>query len=76
MGDRGREGQKRIKTESGRWISASYKSNSYKDWKERHKIDTPLVGMEEEEEQVKGSFIPLLTGITGRQRLSCKGIHE
>lgn len=46
MGESGQESQrkKRIKTESGHWIKASYKSNAYKEWKERHKIDAPLAG--------------------------------
>jgi len=30
---------KKIKTESGSWISASYKSNRYKAWKEKSKVD-------------------------------------
>lgn len=40
--------QKRIKTESGHWIRASYKSNAYREWKGRHNIDTPIGGQEEE----------------------------
>ena len=40
--------KKRIKTESGHWIQASFKSNAYKEWKEKHKIDTPFNGQEEE----------------------------
>jgi ATP-dependent RNA helicase DDX54/DBP10 len=31
--------KKRIKTESGHWIQASFKSNAYKEWKERHRVD-------------------------------------
>ena len=48
---------KRIKTESGHWIRASYKSSAYKDWKDRHKIDTPL-GRGEEERVVAGGVAP------------------
>ena len=44
---------KRIKTESGRKIAASYKSQLYKKWRERHKIDAMLTG-EEEREDVEG----------------------
>ena len=29
VGESGKEGQKRVKTESGTWIAASYKSNAY-----------------------------------------------
>ncbi len=52
VGDSGQDapGKKRIKTESGHWIRASYKSNAYKEWKEKHKINTPFGGQEEEEE--------------------------
>ena len=31
--------KKRIKTESGQWIQASFKSNAYREWKEKHKIE-------------------------------------
>ncbi|XP_067665938.1 ATP-dependent RNA helicase DDX54-like isoform X2 [Haliotis asinina] len=32
--------KKKIKTESGTWISASYKSNAYPLWRDKHKIDS------------------------------------
>ncbi|KAI0241745.1 hypothetical protein LSAT2_020041 [Lamellibrachia satsuma] len=32
------EGKKKVKTESGTWISASYKSNLYKEWLEKNKV--------------------------------------
>ena len=38
---------KRIKTESGQWIKASYKSDVYKKWKDKHKIEGALIGGEE-----------------------------
>ena len=41
--------KKRIKTESGHWIKASYKSDAYQRWRDKYKIDTPLCGQEEEE---------------------------
>lgn len=47
VGDSGNE-PKRIKTESGRWIKASYRSNIYQEWKEKHKVDSPLAGAEED----------------------------
>ncbi len=42
--------EKRVKTESGHWIKASYKSNAYRDWKDKHKISTSLSGQGEEGE--------------------------
>ena len=49
VGPSSEEGQKakRIKTESGHWIKASYKSDAYQRWREKYKIDTPLGGQEE-----------------------------
>lgn len=47
VGDSGTQ-PKRIKTESGQWIRASYKTNAYQEWRERHKIDMPLAGAEED----------------------------
>ena len=35
---------KKIKTESGRKIAASYKSQSYQRWRERHKLETIVAG--------------------------------
>ena len=46
--------KRRIKTESGQWIRASFKSNAYKEWKDKHKIEAPLVGCEEEGVAVGG----------------------
>lgn len=48
VGDSGQEKQKKIKTESGHYINASYKSSAYHDWRDKHKIDTPLTGQETE----------------------------
>ncbi len=46
-GNGGDNNKKRIKTESGVWIPASYKSDRYAKWKERSK----LAQMQEEQEQ-------------------------
>ncbi|XP_006005488.1 ATP-dependent RNA helicase DDX54 isoform X1 [Latimeria chalumnae] len=35
----GREDKKKVKTESGRYISKSYKKNLYEEWKKKYKID-------------------------------------
>lgn len=51
--------KKRIKTESGHWIQASFKSNAYKEWKEKHKIDTPFNGQQEESGGVQRSRQPV-----------------
>ena len=57
MGESGQEEprKKRIKTESGHWIQASYKSSAYKDWREKHKIVAQFGAQEEEEEGEGGS---------------------
>ncbi|XP_029427665.1 ATP-dependent RNA helicase DDX54 [Rhinatrema bivittatum] len=39
VGRTGQEDKKKIKTESGRFISSSYKRNLYSDWKKKYKID-------------------------------------
>lgn len=49
VGDSGTEKQKKIKTESGHYIKASYKSSAYRDWRDKHKIDAPLTGLENED---------------------------
>lgn len=49
VGESGSDKQKRIKTESGHLIRASYKSSAYRDWRDRHKIETPLTGLEVED---------------------------
>ena len=54
VGETGQEGRKRIKTESGGWISSSYKSNAYREWMERHKIEGTLAGEEGEKEEDRG----------------------
>ena len=51
VGDGGTQ-PKRIKTESGQWIKASYKTSAYQEWRERHKIDMPLAGTEEDTQAV------------------------
>lgn len=47
--------KRKIRTESGQWIQASYKSGVYQEWKDKHKIDTaPLVGGEVKGQSSKG----------------------
>ncbi|XP_072456470.1 ATP-dependent RNA helicase DDX54 isoform X4 [Notamacropus eugenii] len=48
VGNTGQEDKKKIKTESGRYISGSYKRDLYQKWKQKHKIGDP--DSEEEEE--------------------------
>ncbi|XP_071111422.1 ATP-dependent RNA helicase DDX54-like [Haliotis cracherodii] len=60
--------KKKIKTESGTWISASYKSNAYRDWRDRHKIDSNP-GDSDDEGQKSRSFGPgrlVVMGSKGR----------
>ena len=56
---------KRVKTESGHWIKASYKSHAYQEWKDRYKLDTPLAGAEEDT-QAAVSFKKPSRGRKGR----------
>ncbi|XP_072271416.1 ATP-dependent RNA helicase DDX54 [Pyxicephalus adspersus] len=39
VGSGGHEDKKKVRTESGRLISSSYKKNIYEDWKKKYKID-------------------------------------
>lgn len=39
MGQSGQEDKKKIKTESGQYISSSYKRDLYQKWKQKQKID-------------------------------------
>ena len=49
VGQTGKEANvKKIKTESGQWIAASYKSRSYQQWRERHKMEALQAGEEED----------------------------
>ena len=57
VGETGKEGRKKIKTESGGWISSSYKTNAYQEWMEQHKIEGTLVGEEGEKEEEDRGFI-------------------
>ncbi|XP_073528062.1 ATP-dependent RNA helicase DDX54 [Phyllobates terribilis] len=52
VGAGGHEDKKKIKTESGRVISSSYKTNIYEDWKKKYKIDDQ--DSEEEEDGQAG----------------------
>nr|CAI5860206.1 unnamed protein product [Callosobruchus analis] len=48
----------KIKTESGAWIPATYKSNRYAEWKEKTKIDQEQADDNEEEEAQSKQNIP------------------
>ncbi|XP_078523287.1 ATP-dependent RNA helicase DDX54 isoform X1 [Lissotriton helveticus] len=50
VGATGKDDRKKIKTESGRIISSSYKKNIYEDWKKKYKIDD----RDSEEEEIGG----------------------
>ncbi|KAM8992693.1 ATP-dependent RNA helicase DDX54 [Ara ararauna] len=39
VGQTGQEDKKKVKTESGRYISSSYKNNLYEKWKQKYKVD-------------------------------------
>lgn len=52
VGSGGHDDKKKIKTESGRVISGSYKTNIYEDWKKKYKIDDQ--DSEEEDERQTG----------------------
>ena len=47
--DGGKEGVKKVKTESGSWISSTYKSGRYKKWKTGNRQEGMLGGEEHEE---------------------------
>ena len=66
VGDSGAEKQKKIKTESGHYIKASYKSSAYRDWRDKHKIETPLTGIESEETVDFASSAPGVSASGGR----------
>ena len=49
VGQTGKEANlKKVKTESGRKIAASYKTQLYQRWRERHKIDSLTAGGDED----------------------------
>merc|ERR1712001_667082 len=50
MGGQGDDSKKKIKTESGVWIPASYKSDRYAKWRERSKLEQQLEAEQEKEE--------------------------
>ncbi|NXS14337.1 DDX54 helicase, partial [Neodrepanis coruscans] len=39
VGQTGHEDKKKVRTESGRYISSSYKNNLYEKWKQKYKVD-------------------------------------
>ncbi|NXA54714.1 DDX54 helicase, partial [Nothocercus julius] len=56
VGQTGQEDKKKVRTESGRYISSSYKNNLYEKWKQKYKVDERDEDEEEERrgEQVRG----------------------
>ena len=42
VNESGKERSKKIKTESGTYIAASFKSNSYREWMDKHRIEGAL----------------------------------
>ncbi|XP_066835012.1 ATP-dependent RNA helicase DDX54 [Anser cygnoides] len=50
VGQTGQEEKKKVRTESGRYISGSYKSNLYEKWKQKHKVDD----RDDDDEDVRG----------------------
>ncbi|KAJ7309611.1 hypothetical protein JRQ81_007665 [Phrynocephalus forsythii] len=54
VGQTGQEDKKKIRTESGAYISSSYKSNLYEKWKKRNKIDEQDSDGEDEGEERTG----------------------
>ncbi|XP_032899031.1 ATP-dependent RNA helicase DDX54 [Amblyraja radiata] len=58
---------KKIKTESGRYINASYKKNIYEEWKKKYKVDERL--SDDEAENVQGNHMGKKRGHGGRGNL-------
>lgn len=50
VGQTGQEEKKKVRTESGRYISGSYKNNLYEKWKQKHKVDD----RDDDDEDVRG----------------------
>ncbi|NWH24069.1 DDX54 helicase, partial [Grus americana] len=50
VGQTGQEDKKKVRTESGRYISSSYKNNLYEKWKQKYKVDE----RDEDEEGERG----------------------
>ncbi|NXK05477.1 DDX54 helicase, partial [Herpetotheres cachinnans] len=50
IGQTGQEDKKKVRTESGRYISSSYKNNLYEKWKQKYKVDE----RDEDEEDERG----------------------
>ncbi|NXJ80251.1 DDX54 helicase, partial [Trogon melanurus] len=50
VGQTGQEDKKKVRTESGRYISSSYKNNLYEKWKQKYKVDE----RDEDEEDQRG----------------------
>ncbi|XP_038052090.1 ATP-dependent RNA helicase DDX54-like [Patiria miniata] len=76
----GREGPKKIRTESGALIPASYKKNLYKDWLERSKADAAIEATadsddeddDEKKNQAKFSTLGLSRHMKNRHKSSVK----
>ncbi|XP_051489574.1 ATP-dependent RNA helicase DDX54 isoform X2 [Apus apus] len=47
VGQTGQEDKKKVRTESGRYISSSYKNNLYEKWKQKYKVDERDEGEED-----------------------------
>uniref|UniRef100_A0A8B9S7Y5 ATP-dependent RNA helicase DDX54 n=1 Tax=Apteryx owenii TaxID=8824 RepID=A0A8B9S7Y5_APTOW len=54
VGQTGQEDKKKVRTESGRYISSSYKNNLYEKWKQKYKVDERD---EEEEDERRGEQV-------------------
>ncbi|XP_020833758.1 ATP-dependent RNA helicase DDX54 [Phascolarctos cinereus] len=63
VGNTGQEDKKKIKTESGRYISSSYKRDLYQKWKQKHKI-----GDHDSEEEGEGEAKKPRNQARGRRR--------
>ncbi|NXG77067.1 DDX54 helicase, partial [Baryphthengus martii] len=50
VGQTGQEDKKKVRTESGRYISSSYKNNLYEKWKQKYKVDE----RDDDEEATRG----------------------
>ncbi|KAB7505285.1 ATP-dependent RNA helicase DDX54, partial [Armadillidium nasatum] len=70
---KGQEQEKKIKTESGAWVSASYKKDLYEKWKLKMQ---PKQGQEEEEDDEGGEEALNETGIKNKPHPLMKGRKE
>ncbi|XP_060080406.1 ATP-dependent RNA helicase DDX54-like [Ylistrum balloti] len=55
--------KKKIRTESGAWIPASYKSNAYKEWQNKNKVDDAEIDhSDDDDDKQKSNHIKVLGG--------------